>query len=163
MRTWRAVTLVAFFAVAMMTGCGADRPAGPEEPGGETTDGAGSGTIAAPGIYELDDGRVQAVGTLLRLELEGGFWAVTDVPPGAEPSPEDTADIVAVIPNAEDVRPDIEGLVGEYVAVTGTRLEGPSIRMAGPEIEAETIEVVGADVRVAPEDGGGPGEPTSSP
>ncbi|MBA4371104.1 MAG: hypothetical protein C0418_05965, partial [Coriobacteriaceae bacterium] len=105
--------------------------------------GTGSAMLAAPGIYETDEG-AQAIGTLRYVELEGGFWVVTD----------DTATggggTVAVLVGAEDLGVDLKALSGRYVAANGTRLEGASIRMAGPEIQVTAISEVGPDVIVEP-------------
>lgn len=87
-----------------------------------------------PGIYDLDDGTVQAIGTLEYVDLEGGFWAVTRAATDRK-----EGRVVAVIANGASLLDVIEPLAGQMVIVTGTRLDGVSIRMAGPEIEAESI------------------------
>ena len=142
----RLLLAVLLLAAAILTACTGPSPTksldGPTE---ESSSPGGTGIVAAPGIYDLTRGRVEAVGTLAHLDLEGGFWAVMNVSEDDQSSSGETAGVIAVIPNAEDIRPDIDSLLGEYVAVRGKMVEGPSIRMAGAEIEADTIEVVGGD------------------
>lgn len=112
---------------------------GPETPA-ETPDEAppSAGIRLAPGLHEMEDGRVQAIGTLVRRDLEGGFWAIEDSS-GASQS---EGDNVAVIANGDDVNDQLEPLEGRMVSVTGTRFDGASIRMAGPEIVMESIEEI---------------------
>lgn len=89
----------------------------------------------APGLYDLDDGTVQAVGTVEYLDLEGGFWAVI----GGGEAEGDVGKLVAVVANGDDYAQVFKELEGLSVIVTGTRLEGASTRMAGPEIEATSV------------------------
>lgn len=98
------------------------------------SDGGPSDGCVAPGRYDMEDGTVQAVGTLEYVDLEGGFWAVTD------PSAADGTGIIAVIANSADFAPEIERLASKAVRAMGTSLEGASIRMAGPEIDITSIE-----------------------
>ena len=116
----RKITVILFcFLLALCCGCST----------------ATEETTEDPGFYDLDNGRVRAVGTLERVELEGGFWAVV------EPTTSDSNQVViAVIANAEEFTAQIAELDPSYVAVTGTLFEGASIRMSGPEIVADTIE-----------------------
>lgn len=98
-----------------------------------------SAVLAPPGLYEVEGGKTQALGVLDYRDIEGGFWVVVDTAVAEDAA---KADVVAVIPNAEDLGVDLESMKGNYVSATGTKLDGASIRMAGPEIEADTIEVV---------------------
>jgi hypothetical protein len=104
----------------------------PDEPDVATppADGAG-GLRLANGLYDMDDGTVQAIGTLEYQDLEGGFWAITG---GLEGDGN-----VAVIANGADFAEELEALKGRTVSVTGKRLDGASIRMAGPEIEIDSV------------------------
>lgn len=97
------------------------------------------GVVAAPGLYDVEGGKTQALGTLDYRDLESGFWAVVDT---AVPEDAATADIVAVIPNADELGVDLESMKGSYVSAIGTKLEGASAQQAGPQIEAEKIEIV---------------------
>jgi hypothetical protein len=96
-----------------------------------------AGIGLAPGIYELEDGIVQAIGTLEWVDLEGGFWALTDGTAAG-----DEGGNVAVLANGDELKATLEPLEGRQVSVTGERFEGASIRMAGPEIIAETVEEI---------------------
>jgi hypothetical protein len=135
-----ALALALVFALAI-AGCAADDgvPAdvGSETPG-EATDGgdAAGGTQLAFGLYDLEDGTVQAVGRLEWVDLEGGFWALV--------GGDDGAAAIAVIQNADEFLDTIEALEGRDVIVTGTRFDGASIRMAGPEIIIDSIDEIAA-------------------
>ncbi|MDZ4180429.1 MAG: hypothetical protein U1E29_14550 [Coriobacteriia bacterium] len=107
-------------------GSSADPPAG--TPGRESR--------LAPGLYDLEDGTVQAVGTLEWVDLEGGFWAIT----GGTEAEGNVGTTVAVIANHAELDSTLRPLEGSQVLASGTRFEGASIRMAGPEIEVESIE-----------------------
>lgn len=113
-------------------------------PGGPTS----AGALAPPGLYDLENGRTQALGVLRRVDLEGGFWAVTNALPGGEPGREEK--VIAVLANAAELGLDLESLEGAYVSAVGKLLGGASIRMAGPELQLDTLEKV-ADTVVVPE------------
>ena len=93
------------------------------------------GMKIAPGLYDLDSGTVQAVGTVEYRDLEGGSWAVI----GGSESAHDAGKVVAVIANGADFARQFEQHPGLSMIVTGTRLEGASTRMAGPEIAATRV------------------------
>lgn len=125
----RVAFIVLTIAVGLaMTGCAtpADTP---------VPDAAG-GSQLAQGLHELGDGTAQAVGVLEFQDLEGGFWAVT----GSTPDQAGASGIIVVIANAQDLGARVDELAGSQVIVTGTLLDGASIRMAGPEMEATSIE-----------------------
>lgn len=92
----------------------------------------------APGLYDLEDGTSQALGTLAWSDLEGGFWFIAD----GTKAEGDAGATVAVISNGASFQSQLEPLKGKSVVAIGTRLEGASIRMAGPELEIESIEEV---------------------
>ncbi|MCL4078004.1 hypothetical protein MX659_00025 [Coriobacteriia bacterium Es71-Z0120] len=129
--------------VAAVSGCVAGTPA---------NDGAGGGAFEPPaamppavpsprepGLTGLPDGRVQALGRLARIDLEGGFWAIVE---GA--GTQQGADkVVAVIANADEWERTLEALEGSVVIAVGRRFEGASIRMAGPEVVVESIAEAG--------------------
>lgn len=97
-----------------------------------------AGIRLAPGLYDLADGTVQAIGTLERSDLEGGFWAVV----GGTEAEGDVGKVVAVIANGDAFAEELTALEGRTVDVLGKRVEGASIRMAGPEIEATSIQEI---------------------
>lgn len=130
-RTAAAVFLGIFLLLAGCTTASEPMP----EPEPVTTPGPTTGTRLAPGLYDLEDGTVQAVGTLEYQDLEGGFWAVI----GGTQSEGNLGETEAVIANGQDFVSELEALDGRLVSVSGTRLEGASIRMAGPEIEMTSI------------------------
>lgn len=133
------LSVVALAAALVLVGCGQtpSDPATGTYPTGQAPE--PSQSLAPPGIYEVEGGKTQALGTLDYRDIEGGFWAVVDTPVAEDAA---KADVVAVIPNADKLGVDLESMKGSYVSAIGKKLDGASIRMAGPEIEAETIEVV---------------------
>jgi hypothetical protein len=122
---------------AALAGCGAGAADKPPSPSASSTPGgapAGS-TKLAPGLYDLEDGTVQAVGTVEYRDLEGGFWAVI----GGTEAEGDVGKVVAVIANGGEYAQQLKGLEGLSAIIDGTRLDGASTRMAGPEIEATRV------------------------
>ena len=122
---------------AALTGCGEGATDEPSAPSASSTPGSApaGGTKMAPGLYDLEDGTAQAVGTVEYRDLEGGFWAVI----GGTEAEGDVGKVVAVIVNGDDYAAQFKELEGLSVIVTGTRLEGASTRMAGPEITATSV------------------------
>jgi hypothetical protein len=124
---------------AAVTGCDAGATAEPPSPApsasGTPSAGPAGGMKIAPGLYDLEDGTVQAVGTVEYRDLEGGFWAVI----GGTEAEGDVGKVVAVIANGGGYAQQLKELEGLSVIVDGTRLEGASTRMAGPEIEATKV------------------------
>lgn len=138
----RTIPLVslALAALLLIAGCsGATDSGGPATPPTSTPDSSTTSPRLGmvPGLYDQADGSVRAVGVVTRVELEGGFWALTL----GELAEGNTSGIVAVIANAEEFETQLQGLLGQTAIVTGTRADGVSVRMAGPEVMAETIEV----------------------
>jgi hypothetical protein len=97
--------------------------------------GEAGGTKMAPGLYDLEDGSVVAVGTVEHRDLEGGFWAVI----GGTESEGDAGSIVAVIANGDQFEQQFRGNEGLSFEVYGERAGDASIRMAGPEIVADRV------------------------
>jgi hypothetical protein len=130
----RMVTVIMALSLALLlVACSpADEP-DVEAPG----DDPAAGLRLAPGLYDLEDGSVQAIGTLEWVDLEGGFWAVTDGTAAG-----DEGGNVAVIANGDELDDELSALDGRTVSVIGERFDGVSIRMAGPEIIAETVEEI---------------------
>jgi len=127
-------TLILTLSLALvLIGCSPTDEPDVEAPG----DDPATGLRLAPGLYELEDGSVQAVGTLEWVDLEGGFWAVTDGTAAG-----DEGGNVAVIANGDELDAELSALDGRMVSVIGERFDGASIRMAGPEIIAETVEEI---------------------
>ncbi len=129
---------VALALSLFLTGCATAAPGPEPTPEPAPISEPAAGLRLAPGLYDQADGTVLAIGTLEYQDLEGGFWAVI----GGTESEGNLGEIVAVIANAQDFAAELEALEGATVDVTGTRLEGASIRMAGPEIEISTIEEI---------------------
>ncbi|MHB1135586.1 MAG: hypothetical protein ACYCXR_09165 [Coriobacteriia bacterium] len=132
MNTKMIALVLALLLGLALVGCSAETPDA-EAPGDAAGDAAG-GLRLANGLYDQEDGSVIALGVLEWIDLEGGFYALTG-------SPEGDGNI-AVIANADEFTDELEGLTGKTVQVTGTRLDGASIRMAGPEITIESIEEI---------------------
>ncbi len=135
----RIVALLVLGVLALtLVGCAATAEPVPDQsvtpPSGEPM----TGTRLAPGLYDLDDGTVQAVGTLEYRDLEGGFWAVI----GGTEADGNVGAVVAVVNNPADFEAQLKALDGKTVLVSGTRFDGASIRMAGPEIVVSAIEEI---------------------
>jgi hypothetical protein len=142
----RSVQLIAFLALTAMLAAGlaacggaggAASPAASARPsasGGVPFPGAGAAK-RAPGLYDLKDDSVVAVGTVEHRDLEGGFWAVI----GGTKAEGDAGKVVAVIANGDDFAPLFEANKGYSFLVYGKRAGGASTRMAGPEITARRV------------------------
>ena len=77
-RSW-SVVAAATAGLAACAGAGPrppSRPARPPTLPAAHAPGPAAGTKMAPGLYDLEDGSVVAVGTVEHRDLEGGFWAV---------------------------------------------------------------------------------------
>lgn len=133
MKTRTLAIVLAFLLVAVLAGCEASRE---DTAGTPPDDGAANGSRLAPGLYDMPDGTVQAVGTLVWRDLEGGFWAI--VAPSADEAAEGAT--IAVIANGTEMTDVLPALEGRSVVAYGRRFEGASIRMAGPEMTVERIE-----------------------
>jgi hypothetical protein len=106
---------------------------------GTTPGDPSAGLVPQRGLMEVEGDRVNAVGTLEWIDLEGGFWAVTD-----GPTPEgDAAEVFAVIANGAEYQDELAALEERDVVVSGTRLDGASIRMSGPEMEMDSVQELG--------------------
>lgn len=146
-----SLLLIAAVSAALpviLASCGGGATDAPPAPSASSTPAGGpaGGTKIDPGLYDLDDGTVQAVGTVEHRDLEGGFWAVI----GGTAAEGDAGTVVAVIANGDMFARQFEELKGLSVLIAGTRLEGASTRMAGPEIEARSV--------VAASDAAGPSQ-----
>ena len=106
----------------------------PASAGGEPV-GPAAETKMAPGLYDLDDGSVVAVGTVEHRDLEGGFWAVI----GGTESEGDAGKVIAVIANGDEFAQQFTDNAGLSFQVYGERAGDASIRMAGPEITASRV------------------------
>lgn len=144
----RRMLLIAILSVALLgalSGCGRQE-AQPEQPGRPTgaespSSGPAAGSQLAPGLYDIADGKVNALGTLEYRDLEGGFYVITGLPK-AEGEP---GELLVVIANSQELKGTLEDLAGKQVSAVGVRQDGPSIRSAGPEMTVETIsEVTGS-------------------
>jgi hypothetical protein len=148
------LALTALLSLALLAGCGS----GDDTASGGSTSSLGAvddaATPAPPGLYDLPDGRKQALGVLEYRDLEGGFWAVVQAYPG---QPTTQAGVVAVLANAEALEVDLEALEGSYVRADGKVLEGASVRMAGPELEVDELAPV-SESRVQDQGGQGTGD-----
>lgn len=113
-------------------------PTSGEESGAESPTSPTSELRLAPGLHELEDGGVQALGTLEWRDLEGGFWVIV----GGTEADGNVGEAVAVIANSPEFQDELKPLEGKQVLVTGKKLEGASVRMAGPEIEIESVQEI---------------------
>ena len=129
-----ATLLIAAFAA----GCASPKTQSPTPVNPPSTADPAKGTQVAPGLYDVDGGKVEALGTLEYQDLEGGFWVVA----GGTQAQGDVGTTVAVIANGDAFKQQFEQLKGQQVRVVGTKSDGISIRMAGPEIIAESVKAV---------------------
>ena len=153
-----AVATAAVLLAALLAACGGSAspsgegtslpPAPPAESGSPPTSApptppegsdSPSSSKLAPGLYDMEDGSVQAVGTVEYREVEGGFWAVV----GGTEAEGDTGAIVAVVVNGDAFADEFKKNEGLSFIVEGRRVEGASTRMAGPEIEAKKVTLAG--------------------
>lgn len=134
--------------------------AGCSPAGSTTTTGAPGGTsvtdppissamLAPPGLYDLGDGRWQALG-VLRYVPEDDRWVVAQMVPGgdAESGPP------VIVLNAVDLIGDRSAeLEGSYVAAEGTLEEGAEGTPSGTSavLRADSLEVV-TDMVVEPQE-----------
>lgn len=135
----RTLAVVTMFVVVLLlaSGCSAGSKSG--EGSKPATDAPAAGGIsAAPGLSKLEDGRTQAIGTVTRSDLEGGFWYLRA---GTGTTEEEQNKAVVVIANGDKFEQRLKELDGKQVLAIGKQLDGASIRMAGPEMEITQIEV----------------------
>jgi hypothetical protein len=136
-----AATVLALAVSVALAGCGSADTATPaSSPTAQPTSapgGGAGGTKLAPGLYDLEDGTVQAVGTVEYRDLEGGFWAVL----GGSEAEGDAGKVVAVIVNGDEFADQFEEHEGLSFILEGERVDGASTRMAGPEITATKVTV----------------------
>jgi hypothetical protein len=123
------VLLVALVALAV-AGCAGPSPA-PNQPS------------VPSGLTRHSDGSAEATGYVAFANLEGGFWALYDRPPGPSSSIQPKI-VVVLLPGAVS-ESAIAALKGAHVRVTGRLQEGVSTRMAGPELQVATIAGVTSD------------------
>lgn len=143
----RSVLLVTFLVVVAATAglaaCGgagdAATPAPtatvPSQPAATSSPAPAAGTKMAPGLYDLEDGTVVAVGTVEHSDLEGGFWAVV----GGTAAEGNEGAVVAVVANGDEFAAEFRGNEGLTFEVYGRRAGDISTRMAGPEITATRV------------------------
>lgn len=125
-----ALTLVGCSGPQQQTRSGSDTETPP--PAEQPT----SGLRLAPGLYELEGGTVQALGTLnYRATAEGGYWYLT-----GEPGRED--DTIVAFVDSDEFNRRLEPLKGKQILVTGRKPEGPSTLNAGPEMIVEKVEEI---------------------
>ena len=134
-RTTQATLLAVVVAASLLVlvGC-SDATSSPLPSASSSPDPATSSKLA-PGLYDLEDGTVQAVGKVEFRDLEGGFWAAI----GGSEAEGDVGKVVAVVANGAEYAQRFKELQRLSVVITGTRLDGASTRMAGPEIEATSV------------------------
>lgn len=129
-----ALVLVAVVLAGCAAGGGSSSAGSSPATGGPRPTGR---TVIRPGLYQLGEGRVRAVGTLRHVQLEGGFWAVAAAAPGSVTG---STPNVALVLGIEKLGLDPASFDGDYVAVVGTVHGGVSVAAAGPEIDAESIQ-----------------------
>jgi hypothetical protein len=134
-----AMLAAGILAIALV-GCASDAGMDPGEgaPPPAVDGGAAAGSRLAPGLYDLEDGTVQALGVLEYRDLEGGLWAII----GGTEADGNIGSVVAVVANPDEFTAELNALSGKTVMVTGTRFTGTTIRMAGPEVVVNEIQEI---------------------
>ena len=134
-----AAVVVAAGLAACSSGAGDAASPAPSATASATPDGESAGpaggTKMAPGLYDLEDGTVVAVGTVEYRDLEGGFWAVI----GGTEAEGDVGTVVAVLTNGDEYAAQFRENEGLSFEVHGERAGEVSVRMAGPEITATSV------------------------
>ncbi len=140
--------LAILIATASSTGCenGAEKSVVAPAPSSLTSRSSStpspSLTTPSPSLtYEDGRGRAIAIGTLVYRRDRGGFFAVADLVPGAEPSP--AARLIAVLVNPDGSRdaPDLISLVGSYCTFRGA-IRDETSASAVPELVLESYAIV---------------------
>jgi hypothetical protein len=137
-----AAVLLSALAVAAVAACGDGSEGASPSPadsapasGGSASPDPAAGSKMAPGLYDLEDGSVVAVGTVEFADIEGGFWAVI----GGTAAEGNEGEVVAVIVNGEEFADQFRANAGLSFEVYGERGGEVSIRMAGPEMIADRV------------------------
>ena len=127
-----AAAVAAAGLAACSSGAGDAASPAPSASASPTPDGGSAGpaggTRMAPGLYDLEDGTVVAVGTVEYRDLEGGFWAVI----GGTEAEGDAGKVVAVLTNGDEYAAQFRENAGLSFEIHGERAGEVSIRMAGP-------------------------------
>lgn len=148
---WTRVLLV--FAIAMVAGAVActlsAEPEPATEPGKSTPPAPGAVAPPDPALERIEGSKGRAVGTLAYRDLEGGFFAVVDAPPGSTTFA-DAPVLAVVVRDGETHGDDLAALVGAYVEVSGTLSDKPTVRMSGPELNAESFRILQEPAAPAP-------------
>jgi hypothetical protein len=133
----RSVWVVSLVAL-VLAGCAAPPSATP----GTSALGASATATVPPGLVSRADGTVEATGYVGFSDLEGGFWALYDRPPGPSAV---TPKIVAVLLPGIVSESGIAAFRGAHVDVVGRLQTGVSTRQAGPEVFVDSVTGVPAD------------------
>lgn len=96
-----------------------------------------------PGLVVLGDSEAEAVGTVVYRRDQGGFFAVTDIPPGGEGDGSKPR-LLAVLVH-EDGQPrvdDLAPLVGSYCRLMGSIVETDSSTFTAPMLSFDTYHIL---------------------
>lgn len=119
-----AAALAALVLVLGVAGCMSESPS------------ASFGTPPRPG-YFAGPGGAEAVGYVVREDIEGGFWALVDIDPGVSSTVQPKI-IAVLLPGSVD-EVGISALKGRFVWAAGRASGGASVRMSGPELLVDGI------------------------
>jgi hypothetical protein len=134
----RTVTSVAAVAMLVVTALAvACAPTGPAPVNPPPASSLPATRSMAPGISEWAGGSVEAAGWVVWEDLEGGFWALQDVPPSTS-SVRQPKIVAVLLPGAVTAKV-ISGFEGRYAIADGRIQGGASVRMAGPELVVDRI------------------------
>ncbi len=140
-----AVLLATLFTLLVAAGCAPvtdQRPSLPSATDTETAPANDMPSVPPAGLERRTDDTARAAGVLVYKDLEGGFYALVDAPPGdyidgSEP-------IVVVLADTSGASgADFASLAGSYVEVDGTiPKDQMTTRMAGPEMTVESFRIL---------------------
>lgn len=130
MRRYTQVIAAALAALVLASGAAGCMSEGPS---------ASFGTPPKPG-YVAGPGGAEAVGYVVREDIEGGFWALVDIEPSVSSTVQPKI-IAVLLPGSVD-EVGISALKGRFVWAAGRASGGASVRMSGPELLVDAIDPV---------------------
>lgn len=129
------IALTMAFALGGCSGAGVSDRAEPQPPV--------ASRASSPGLVILKDSEAEAVGTVVYRRDQGGFFAVTDIPPGGEGAGSKPR-LLAVLVH-EDGQPRVEDLaplVGSYCRLMGSIVETDASTFTAPMLAFDTYHIL---------------------
>lgn len=134
-----AVVVLCVASVLAATGCSPRGVSRSESPVPASRD---SASIPSPGLVRTSDQDAEAVGTLVYRRDQGGFFAVSDIVPDAEPSRNPR--LLAILVNEDGTRrrEDLAPLVGRYCRFIGSIVETEATTFTAPLLRFDTYHML---------------------